>query len=110
MAFISLRAKERLALFRSFPIDCRAECRLDVGSEKTSWPSRGNCPSPGQQRGRLCHGGKWLHIGSILEVNGWHQLMAFSQRVKGRGEPCDLGTKLNWEACDEMGDIGSKGL
>lgn len=21
-----------------------------------------------------------------------------------------MGTKLNWEACDEMGDIGSKGL
>jgi len=51
-----------------------------------------------------------LHMGSILEVNGWHQLMAFNQRVKGKGEPCDLGTKLNWEACDEMGDIGSKGL
>lgn len=51
-----------------------------------------------------------MGIGSILEVNGWHLLMAFSQRVKGKGELCDLGIKLNWGACDGMGDAGSKGL
>ena len=50
-----------------------------------------------------------MDIGSILEVNGWHLLMAFSQRVKGKGEPCDLGIKLNRGACDGMGDAGSKG-
>lgn len=33
---LSITAKERLTLFRSFPTDCGAECRLDLGREKAS--------------------------------------------------------------------------